>query len=74
MEKLELLTEYRKKNHLTRDRLAEISGVAKSTIVALELGKTNIYEAKITTVVKLASAMKIRAKRLYKNKEIWKKI
>lgn len=62
--KLDNLKAIRNKKKLTRDELANISGVSKNTIVALENGITNIEEVKLATLIKLAVALKVKAKKL----------
>jgi len=50
---------------LSRRELSEKSGVHQATIVALENGINNPYEAKITTLMKLAQALKCKVRDFY---------
>ena len=60
-----LLEDIRKKNNLSRRELSEKSGVHQATIVALENGINNPYEAKLTTLMKLAQALKCKVRDFY---------
>ena len=60
MSKLENLESIRKSKNLTRRELALLSGVKHETIVALELGKTNADNVKLSTILKLAKALKVK--------------
>ena len=62
---LETLIEIRKKKHLTRDELSEISGVPAITIKAIEKGNTNPNEVKLSTLISLCRALHIKLKKLY---------
>lgn len=62
--KLENLKIIRKQKGLSKRELSEISGVAQDTINNLELGRTNAYEVKISTMVKLAKALKVKVRHL----------
>ena len=60
-----LLEDIRKKNNLSSRELSEKSGVHQATIVALENGINNPYEAKLTTLMKLAQALKCKVRDFY---------
>ena len=62
--KLEKLREIRKSKHISRQTLANISGVSRDTIDALENGKTNVKEAKLNTLLSLATALRVRVRHL----------
>ena len=55
----------RKRRGLSRPELAIKSGVHKETIKALEKGINNPYDAKISTLIKLAKALNCRVKDFY---------
>lgn len=55
----------RKRKHLSRRELAEISGVHEKTIHSLEKEINDPFEAKISTLIKLASALKCRVRDFY---------
>lgn len=57
MTKLDNLRALREIKDLTREELAKKSGVNKFTIQALEDGRTNTNEVKLSTLVKLAKAL-----------------
>jgi len=59
------LKEIRKEKHLSRRELAELSGVNEQTIVALEIGKNNPFEAKMSTLIKLAKALHCKVRDFY---------
>lgn len=59
------LKDKRKEKHLSRRELAELSGVNEQTIVALEIGKNDPNEAKISTLIKLAKALHCKVRHLY---------
>ena len=65
--KLDQLQIIRKQRGLTREELAELSGVSKDTIQALENGRTNAENVKISTLVRLAKALKCRVLDLLPN-------
>ena len=54
----------RKSKYLTRDRLSELSGVPKITIQTLEDGLVDTDNVKLSTLVKLASAMKVKVRKI----------
>ena len=62
--KLERLREIRKSKHISRQTLANISGVSRDTIDALENGKTNVKEVKLNTLLLLATALRVRVRHL----------
>lgn len=65
------LKEIRKNKGLSRRELAEESGVHEETIRALETGKNDPQDAKLSTLIKLARALKCRVRDLYpQEKEI----
>ena len=55
----------RKSKHLSRKQLAELSGVHEMTINSLENEINNPYDAKISTLIKLAKALHCRVKDFY---------
>lgn len=55
----------RKERHLSRRELAEQSGVHEQTIEFLEKKINDPYNAKISTLVKLACALKCRVRDFY---------
>lgn len=60
-----VLEHLRKEKHLSRRELAELSGVNRGTIEALEMGINNPYQAKMTTLLKLAVALKCKVRDFY---------
>lgn len=61
MEKMTLLEEIRKIQGLTRGELAELSGVHLKTIEALEKGTNNPDNIKLSTLLALSKALKVKA-------------
>lgn len=61
------LEEIRKAKGLSRRELAEKSGVKEMTIVFLENGKNDPNNAKLSTLVKLAKALKCKVRDFYPN-------
>lgn len=59
------LREIRQSKHLSRNELAQLSGVNESTIKFLEVGVNNPSEAKISTLIKLATALKCKVRDFY---------
>ena len=59
------LREKRKEKHMTITQLSEISGVHLQTIRALEKGINDPREAKISTLIKLAKALKCKVRNFY---------
>lgn len=62
--KLEKLKEIRKAKNISRQTLANISGVSRDTIDALENGKTNVKEVKLNTLLSLATALRVKVRHL----------
>ena len=60
-----ILEELRKTRKLSRRELAELSGVNENTIAALENGKNDPSEAKLSTLIKLAKALNCRVRDFY---------
>ena len=54
----------RKKKFLTRDQLSELSGVPKITIQTLEDGLVDTDNVKLSTLVKLATALKVKVRKI----------
>lgn len=54
----------RKSQNLTRDNLSELSGVPKITIQSLEDGLVDTDNVKLSTLVKLASALKVKVRKI----------
>ena len=54
----------RKERNLTRKDLEKLSGVSQFTIQALEEGRYDIDNIKLSTLLALASALHIKAKKL----------
>ena len=59
------LREIRQNKHLSRRELAELSGVNEQTIVALEIEKNDPFEAKLSTLIKLAKALHCKVRDFY---------
>lgn len=59
------LKEIRTAKGLSRRELAELSGINENTIVALEMGKNDPSEAKLSTLIKLARALHCKIRHLY---------
>ena len=59
------LEEIRKQKHLSRIELSQMSGVNENTIRFLEKGINDPQEAKISTLIKLATALKCKVKDFY---------
>lgn len=59
------LENIRKAKHLTRRELAFKSGVHVMTITKLENGENNYEEAKISTLISLAKALKCKVRDFY---------
>lgn len=59
------LKEIRTTKGLSRRELAELSGINENTIVALEMGKNDPSEAKLSTLIKLARALHCKVRHLY---------
>ena len=59
------LEDIRKDKNLTRKKLAEISGVNEMTINFLEHNVNDPYNAKMSTLIKLAKALHCRVRDFY---------
>lgn len=59
------LKEIRTTKGLSRRELAKLSGINENTIVALEMGKNDPSEAKLSTLIKLARALHCKVRHLY---------
>ena len=57
MERLEKLEKIRLEKGFSRNELAKLSGVKQETIVSLELGRTNVDNVQLSTLIKLAKAL-----------------
>ena len=57
MERLKELERIRKEKSFTREELEKLSGVKRETIQALEQGKTNVDNVKLSTLISLAKAL-----------------
>lgn len=64
-----VLRDLRLEQGLSRKELSEKSGVPEPTIVALELGRNNCYQAKLETLIKLAKALGCQVRNFYPNEE-----
>ena len=64
MKKLTNLKDIRKSRHLTAEQLSQLSGVSAAAIYALETGKNNIENVKLSTLIALSSALKIKVRDL----------
>lgn len=60
MEKLHNLERIRKEQGLSRRELALLSGVKQLTIHHLETGTTNVNNVKLSTLIALAKALKVK--------------
>ena len=67
---LERLRAERKLRGLSTRELAEKSGVARQTIEALEYGISNPLEIKLSTLIKLCKALKLKAYDLFPSNEL----
>lgn len=57
------IKELREMRKMTQERLAELSGVSRVTIIALEKGKTKVTTTK--TLLKIANALGITVDQLF---------
>ena len=64
-EPFERLRYYRKSKGLSTKELAELSGVSQFNIESLEYGKSNHLDIKLSTLIRLCQALKIKAYDLY---------
>ena len=62
---LTTLVEIRTKKGISREKLSEISKIPAITIKALELGINNPKEAKLSTLLAICKALKIKLKKLF---------
>lgn len=70
--KLTTLYLKRRNKHLSRRELSELSGVHEETIRALETGKNDPQDAKLSTLIKLAKVLKCKVRDFYPSeKSIW---
>lgn len=60
MEKMIKLKEVRKEKGFSRRELSLLSGVAEVTIMSLEEGVNNINDIKLSTLLKLSKALKVK--------------
>ena len=60
--KLEGLENIRKSRSLTRADLSKLSGVPKDTIHSLEKGRTNVDNVKLSTLIKLSKALRVKVR------------
>ena len=56
---------WRERRHLSRRELSDKSGVHAQTIEKLETGKNNPFDAKLSTLIRLAKALNCRVKDFY---------
>ena len=63
------LFKMRRKARYTREELANVSGVDKNTIQALEVGKTDMSNAKLSTMIKLAKALSCKVRDFFPNEK-----
>ena len=61
----------RKRKGLTRKQLGEKSGVSQETIKALEKGYNNPYDAKVSTLLKLATALNCKVRDFYPSEKVF---
>lgn len=61
----------RKRKGFTRKELAAKSGVHEMTIRALETGINNPYDAKVSTLLKLATALGCRVRDFYPSEKVF---
>ena len=54
----------RKSKGITRVELSKLSGVPKVTIQTLEDGKVDTDNVKLSTLIKLASALKVKVRKI----------
>lgn len=60
MNRLFKLEQLRKEKNLTREDLALMSGLSKATIEALERGRTNVDNIKLSTLIALATVLDVK--------------
>ena len=61
----------RKRKGMTRQQLADKSGVSQETIKALEKHYNNPYDAKVSTLLKLATALNCRVRDFYPSEKVF---
>lgn len=64
------LEEIRKNKGLSRRELAEKSGVNEQTIVSLENGRNDPGAAKLSTLIKLAKALRCKVRDFYPEEKV----
>ena len=60
--KLDELKKIRKDRHLSRKDLAKLSGIPMITIASLENGVNNVENVKLSTIMALAKALKVKVR------------
>ena len=60
MMKMNELREIRESRNLTREDLSKLSGVSSVNIEKLETGKTIVENVKLSTLIKLSVALKVK--------------
>ena len=60
--KLDELKKIRKDRHLSRKDLAKLSGIPMITIASLENGVNNVENVKLSTIMSLAKALKVKVR------------
>lgn len=65
------LKEIRLKKGISRVKLAELSKIPLETIKSLEMGKNDPKNAKLSTLVALAKALKCKIKDFYPNDKVF---
>lgn len=63
------LKDIRKKKGIKRNELAKLSQVPVATIKSLENGENDVFNAKMSTLVKLAVALKCKVRDFYPNEK-----
>ena len=65
--KLDELKQIRKSRHLSRKDLATLSKIPSITIASLENGINHVENVKLSTLIALASALKVRVRAILPN-------
>lgn len=65
--RLENLEKIRKEKGLSRNKLSLLAGINPSVINALEKGYTDAYNVKLSTLLKLASALDVKVRKILPN-------
>ena len=60
--RLDELKKIRKDRHLSRKDLAKLSGIPMITIASLENGVNNVENVKLSTIMALAKALKVKVR------------